>query len=63
MRVGKPLSSENSMETFKIHPIHTADGGFPINDEVTFRLFILLFIYKLQQKIFFQDLGVHIMAI
>lgn len=34
-----------------------ADGGLSINDEVTFRLFILLFIYKLQQQIFFQDIG------
>lgn len=40
-----------------------ADGGFPINDEVTFRLFILLLMYKLQQQIFFQDIGVHIMPI
>lgn len=53
------------METFKILPIHMTDGGFPLNDEVTFILFILLFIYKLQQKISFQNqsVDVHITAI
>lgn len=53
------------METFKIHAIHVTDGGFLLNDEVTFMLFILLFIYKLQQSISFQNqsVAVHIAAI
>jgi len=48
------------METLKICTVHMTDGGFPLNDEVTFTLFIFLFIYKLQQKISFQNQNVDV---